>query len=75
MTKQQQREYATYVQICEEFNEEPQLLEAHFVMNERQEHEYKAHVKECRRNGVEPARADFLLALQKPQAMAVGAGR
>ena len=61
MTKQQQREYATYVQICEEFNGQPQLLEAHFVMSEQQERGYKDYREECQMSGVEPTHADFLL--------------
>jgi hypothetical protein len=76
MTKQQIAEYAEYIETCEEFGIEPQLLEAHFVMGERQEREYKIWSKEQHLNGVcWPTRADFLLSSIKPQAMAAGAGR
>jgi hypothetical protein len=73
MTKQQLqqglREYATYVQVCEEFNEQPQLLEAVFVKDETFQRNapsgYNLYLKECRENGIEPTLADFLLKVEE----------
>jgi hypothetical protein len=79
MTKLQKKQLSdatTYMQTCEEFDEQPQLLEAHFLMGAKQEREYKAWSREQHLYGVnEPTRADFLLSSIKPKVMVAGAGR